>query len=465
MAQARTRQKRTVPAERRHVGRYALGRQVVRGDRAGRAPALHEADDGGVFLFAKTWPRIGSAPDARALWNHEVRSLLRIGSYPRAADFFVRIRDMGTDETRHWVVFDAGDRRLLSGLLAERTRFTWLRDLHTAQNRRRMWDGLRRIATGLGILHGEGTLHRSLDATSVFADQEGQFDLRLSGFEWSLRLTAGTSGLAADRGARMRAPELERVGGAQSFATDWFDFGVLVAEMLGLPVNGRAARALGPLLGAIDSIPYLTGVEKDLLRRLLAADPELRLARSTEVLQALSEAGSAVRNRSIFATKPLYVGVALGPGSKLTEAIVDVSRSTDEPINSNDRDAQLRFIRRDTSGDVQILVRRTPAPHYVIDGRRLQYRVQQWSKRETTWDVGYCGTIAYQRFDPSEVVARLDGRIIDFRLAPKVLDNMPRVRQLGVDWTAVFPFEDRSELLDNGQRFTLDFFRLTNQLD
>jgi DNA polymerase III delta prime subunit len=465
MAHTRTGKKAGGVAERRHVGRYALGRQLVRGDKSGRAPALHEADDGGVFLFAKIWPRMGSAPDARALWNHEVRSLLRIGSYPRAADFFVRIRDLGTDETRHWLVLDAGDRRLLSGLLAERTRFVWLRDLNTAQNRRRMWDGLRRVATGLGILHGEGTLHRSLDASCVFIDQEGHFDLRLSGFEWSLQLSASTAAATGDRGGRMRAPELDRVGGAQSFATDWFDFGMLVAEMLGLPVSGKASRALGTLLTAIDRVSYLTGVEKDLLRRLLAADPELRLARSADVLQALSEAGSAVRNRSIFASKPLYVGAALGPGSKLTEAIVDVCRSTDEPVDPTDREAQLRFIRRDTAGDVQILVRRTPMPHYVIDGRRLQYRVQQWSKRQTTWDVGYCGSTEYPRSDPGEISGRLDGRAVEFRLAPKVLDNLLRVRQMAVDWTAVFPFEDRSELLDNGQRFTLNFFRLTNQLD
>jgi serine/threonine protein kinase len=294
--------------DKRKIGSYTLGRVILRGDRSGRAPAIYEAHDGGIFLFAKIWSRTGSGVDLQALWNHEICSLLRIGSYPRAADYFVRIRNLGADDSRHWIIIDAGDRKLLSQLLAERTKHVWIRDLNAAQNRRRMWEGVRRVATGLGILHGEGTLHRSLDSNCIFCDQEGTYDLRLGGFEWSLRISAMQARADADRPNRISAPELAKGAKARSFASDWFDLGVLIAEIIGLNVIGRGPRALAGLLEAVEKVSYFTSVEKDVMRRLLAADPELRLSRSSDVLQALSEAGSSVRNRSIFAQKPLYVG-------------------------------------------------------------------------------------------------------------------------------------------------------------
>jgi hypothetical protein len=58
--------------DKRKIGSYTLGRVILRGDRSGRAPAIYEAHDGGIFLFAKIWSRTGSGVDLQALWNHEI---------------------------------------------------------------------------------------------------------------------------------------------------------------------------------------------------------------------------------------------------------------------------------------------------------------------------------------------------------------------------------------------------------
>lgn len=453
-------------------GRYRLIRQVVRGDKSGRSPGLYEASDAGLFLFVRTWARSGASTDLKALWNHEVRTLLRVSGYPRAADFFVRLRDLGTEDKRFYVVLDAGDRKPLAPMLATRAQRPWLRDISTPARRRRVWEGLRRIATAIGILHEEGTLHRTLAATNVFSDDRGECDFRLSGFEWSLRVSTpppitGRAGAASgSSNARLRAPEFEKAEAQYSFASDWFDFGLLAAEMFGLPVIGRGARAVERLRDQILNLAYLSGPEKALLLGLLEFDPERRLAQSTVVLQGLSEAQASVRNRTIVIGKSLYVGFLLGIGSRLSEAISEVTRGHRGDIHPDDVPKQIAFIERDLSDEPQILIRQTPFPHYVVNGRLLQYRVQQWERADQkTWDVGFCMLAEPPRHDPAERIALLDGRKIEVRAAPKLAGNLQRARSLGASWDAVFPFETVPDPLNDHQREALDFFRVTNQLD
>lgn len=71
-------------------GRYRLMRAVVKGDMSGAIPWLYGAVDAGDVLYAKVWRRLGVDDEGlRSLWNHEVRSILRLGGYPRADEYFV----------------------------------------------------------------------------------------------------------------------------------------------------------------------------------------------------------------------------------------------------------------------------------------------------------------------------------------------------------------------------------------
>jgi serine/threonine protein kinase len=452
--------------------RYRLGRQIVRGDRSGRSPSLYEASDAGLFLFARTWARAGDSADLRALWNHEVRSLLRLSGYPRASDYFVRLKDLGIEDKRFYVILDAGDRMPLAPMLADRSSRPWLRNFSLPAPRRRVWEGLRRVATAIGILHEEGTLFRALSPASVFSDNRGDSDFRLSGFEWSLRVAtllpiAGRAAAASScPGVRLRSPELDKAQAQYSFATDWFDFGLLAAEIFSLPVTERGGKALERLRDQILNLNYFSAPEKAVLLGLLEFDAERRLAQSSTVLQGLSEAHASVRNRTIIIGKGLYVGFLLGTGSRLSEAIAEVTRGGRSDIHPNEVEKQIAFIERDLLGNPQILIRQSPFPHYVINGRLLQYRIQPWERGGLkTWDVGFCMLAEPPRDDPAERTALLDGRKIEVRAAPQLARDLQRARSLGASWEAVFPFEAGLDPLDDRQQHVLDFFRITNQLD
>ena len=281
-------------------GKYRIERQIVRGDRTGRLPSLYEVSDAGLFLFARTWARSSNSADLRALWNHEVRSLLRLGGYPRSSDYFVRLRDLGTEDKRFYVILDAGDRQLLAPMLSARGSRAWLRDVSTPTRRRRIWDGLRRVAAAISMLHEEGTIHRAISPASVFSDDRGDCDFRLSGFEWSLRITTPTpvtrgSTHAASTTTRLRAPELEKADARYSFATDWFDFGVLCTEIFGFEPTGRGAKTVERLREVVLNLTYLGPPERALILGLLETNPEQRFAHSATILQGLSEAHASVR--------------------------------------------------------------------------------------------------------------------------------------------------------------------------
>src|SRR5262249_33056913 len=157
----------------------------------------------GDIFYVKIWRRVGEnkGADIRALWNREVRGLSRLQGYPGAGEVFVRLRDLGSTDDEYYAVLDGGRRILLSDVLHNRQRFSWLLNLTEVSRRRFIWEGLLRIAEALSILHAEGTLHRALSPASIFTSPEGQGDFRLSGFEWSLRI-AGREGAAAKVGRR-----------------------------------------------------------------------------------------------------------------------------------------------------------------------------------------------------------------------------------------------------------------------
>ena len=90
-------------------------RRILKDDPSRGIPALWEAQDFGDTYYIQPWKRQAKdRDDIRALWNHEVRSLMRLNGYPGAATFFVRLRDLGGEEGRYFVVLDGAGRVSLS---------------------------------------------------------------------------------------------------------------------------------------------------------------------------------------------------------------------------------------------------------------------------------------------------------------------------------------------------------------
>lgn len=446
-------------------GPYVLTRVLIRGDRTGSRPTLHEAHDGGQFLFARTWPRKGGLRDLTGFWNLEARTLLRLGGYPRADDYFVQLRDLGVTDDHYFVILDAGERFPISTLRADPQHAAAVRGLRLPAGRRFLWKGLRRLATALGVLHGEGTLHRALGSDSVFADVRGEGDFRLSGFEWSLRISGdfGTAGTTSGVN-RLRALELDRAGGSFSFATDWFDLGVLAADLLGFEIPKRGKRGLDRLRLQISGSGQLVAAERAVLLGLLEAASEQRLGQTAAVLQALAEASTAVRNRAAVAGKPLVFGVSLGPTSAVSRTIAEITQGR-ENVKRDDINSQLAFIRRDLEHATGVLVRSGAELRYIVNGTRVQYSVQKWSRGGSTWQVGYCARTEIAIQEASDQLIPLEGRTIEVHPAPELFRNLKRVQMRCLAWDVALPPETRVEVLDAEQQRTLDFLTLTNQLD
>lgn len=85
-------------AEQR-VGRYRLTRKIVPGDSKRGIPDLWQAEDQGDVYYAKLWSKgPGDSAAIQALWNREVRGLMRLQGYPGASELFVKLRDLDSDE-------------------------------------------------------------------------------------------------------------------------------------------------------------------------------------------------------------------------------------------------------------------------------------------------------------------------------------------------------------------------------
>lgn len=199
------------------------------------APAVWQADGAAASFIVKVWTkRVDNDVAVQTVWNLEIRNLLRLDGLPKAHDYFASLEALGADNHGYYVVVDGGGRHPLSEVLANREAHPWLRRIDQVPVRAKLWDGLRRVAVALDMLHDQGTLHRALRAGCVFTDTRGECDFRLSGFEWSLRLSAAAIGQSVGTDlVRMHAPELDEEIRSYSVASDWFDFGVLAAEIVG----------------------------------------------------------------------------------------------------------------------------------------------------------------------------------------------------------------------------------------
>ncbi|WP_262299007.1 AAA domain-containing protein [Microvirga sesbaniae] len=444
--------------------RYRLIRKVLSGDPVRGLPDLWQAQDAGDLYYIKLWRRRGEErADLRALWNREVRGLMRLQGYPGAGELFVKLRDLGTSAKHFYAVLDGGRRMLLSEILQNRSKHPWLQNLGEVGRRRMLWEGLLRLSEALSILHDEGTLHRSISPASVFVGPDGQGDFRLSGFEWSLRL-AGREGAASKVANRnfLQAPELDQGEGEYSTGTDWFDFGLLTAEIFGVSIKSLKKRPAVRV--AVSSLTHLREAERAFILQLLEENPDERLSNSDAVTQSVRNILRELNITTAGATRELVLAIRLTPELELQRIVEAASGKTapaDKPIQQRD------WIANDLRGDVRVTARLTPYPHFVVKGEMLEYRVRQWTADSlTTWDIGFCESV--------EVVPRTTAddqhfstglRKINVQLYPHVRKNQRTIRDRSAQWDKIFTFRTERRRLPAELRDVHDFFRITQQLE
>jgi DNA polymerase III delta prime subunit len=446
-----------------YIERYQLNRKIFVGKPNTGAPDLWLASDAGDVFYLKAWHRpAGEGHAIRAMWNREIRGLMRLQGYPGANEIFIRLRDMGITPTHYFVVLEGGRRMLLSEVLAKRNQFSWLQNLAEIGRRRPLWEGLLRIAQALSILHREGTLHRSLSPTSIFVSPDGQGEFRLSGFEWSLRLSGlgGASAKVMREGQGLKAPELDREEGEYSTGTDWFDFGMLAAELLGAPVKASFDREA--LRSAIKKLSTIRSKEKDLILGLIEEDPQTRHSNGEAILQAVRDITRDLSAASAGSGRKLVLALRISDALRQT-----IQKISQQSANATDLLKQRDWVKHDLRGDVRVIARGGPSAHYVLKGEKLEYRVRQWTVQSlSTWDIGYCESIeANPRSATDDQYFTLGERQLDIILYSEVHKSHKLIRDRAAPWDRIFAFRKEKVRLEPHLREVHDFFRVTQGLD
>jgi serine/threonine protein kinase len=451
-------------AENTVGARYRLNKKIITGDPLRGIPDLWMAQDSGDLYYVKVWKRRGGDhAEMKALWNREVRALSRLQGYPGASQLFVRLQDLNYDEKQYYAVLDGGRRVLLSEVLRDRSRSAWLSNLYELGRRRPLWEGLLRVAEALAVLHREGTLHRAMSPASIFVDPDGAGEFRLSGFEWSLRIAAtdGSSAKVA-RMSHVVAPELDKADGEYSTATDWFDFGLVAAELFG--VSARTIKKREAIRSAVMGIQALRDGEKSIILRLLEEDHEQRLATSNEVL---SEIRNLIRDLSVVNAgygRNLVLSARLGPGTNLSKAI---EISSQRKAKADEPTMQREWMENDLRGDPRVTSRNLPYPHFVIRGEKLEYKVKPWRLNTLeTWDIAYCESVetAPRAFADDQFFS-LGQRRLEIMSYPDVRKTYQTIRDRSAPWNKVFAFSNSKREIQPHLKLVHDFFRVTQQLD
>ena len=452
------------PGDRILADRYELLEPITEGNSSIGSPMLWRVSDGASLAFAKIWRLGPSGPEIESIWTHETRNLLRLGGLPRSDEVFVRLRDVGIDPIGPVVVLNGDGREPLAAMLKTRARWPWLHDLQSARVRRRLWDGLARIARGLAMLHAEGTLHRSLRAESIFTDPEGACDFRLSGFEWSLRV-APPGDVDGVVGTERDAPELDGIAAQFSIASDWFSFGILCAELIGglrLPENGEdPARSIRDRLSRATA----TAQEKRLIQDLVDPDPDRRMWHTSELTEAIGEIVDALTGDR--EKRPLYVGFDLGRDSKLAKL---VARTATPPILLRDSDALLEFVTTDLGRQPAISVRSQPFVHYILHGEKIDYQLRpttggSGSNSLPSWEAASSLQHDVHQTEPLDRTHHRHNRRIEPRTSAWVAANRRSISSLGESWDEAIPLRDDEGRLSEEQTRVIGFFDLTNQLE
>ncbi|WP_206241650.1 AAA domain-containing protein [Novosphingobium terrae] len=389
----------------------------------GRPGLIAGTDQDGNPVLIKAWPRAINAHDTemREVWAHELRQLHRLGGYPGAEDVVVNLAQSGMDDKGYYLVLDPGTRRPLQTILDRAPTSHWLKTPRFDRSRARIWQNLKRIVTGLDILHSQGLLHRNLDTWSILSGGDDDHDFQLTGFEWSMRIISSNP---------KASPRRPRQPAFDSFNSDWTLFGRLAATLCGASID----RLLDPKVLPSQVAPHLNSDEVRLLKDLVAINPFERIDGETitpRIDGILSNIISDVAGKD----PKLHLVVRLGERSKLTGRICDLS---DGDIEPRDISSQLEFIADDLAEGPSLLSvkngKNSQEPHTVLRGRNLAYRLRPYaspnSHAEPSWEFAECDTVESADVSPGNLIMKTPvlANAIELLTAPEARELFGRRR-------------------------------------
>lgn len=377
----------------------------------------------------KLWRKTGTDADVdlRALWVHEMRQVQRIMSYAGAHEVIVDVLEFVEDDENFGVLLAHAGQPLATRKMRV-TSGHWLKNLGAVRSRTLFWRNFERVVSALGIIHSQGLVHGNIDADNIMTEGADDADFQLTGFEWSLRLTAETP----EKTHAKVAGKSRGVRPAKySFEEDWKALGTLIARMLdiGIRPSGEARP-----LGKVDPPLSVSTSERILLKRLVAPSRTDNLE-AESIARAIDDVIVEVGRTGTVRAGTLVL--VFYQGSGLAEAVYDASGGQ---IPIDEYYPQLDWVRADLDGGSTLLVPSdfeegtgslqlvTTAMRYVLKPHRQE--------GSPTWDIAACVKAElrpdalwmtdqqeHELLQPIEVTSSVRGAVESkARLGPDALD-------------------------------------------
>lgn len=382
---SRSRRTKRPPLERRFT---FLGDAVAVGDRKALRSAQFEVLDtvSGMERNLKLWRKTGAPVDAdlRQLWLHEMRQVQRVMSYSGAREVIVDILEFVEDDEEFGVLLETAGQPLTTKMQRV-SRQHWLKNLGAPRPRALFWRNIRRIVDALGIIHAQGLVHGNLSTDSLITEGAEDPDFQLTGFEWSLWLTAdGAARAHAKLGEGSEAVRAKRY----SFEEDWKSLGRMAAHCLDAVV-----RPSGDIQAAGKSeAPITLSLSERALLKRLAAPTRFDNLDATSIARAIDDIVAEVGRPGSARAGSFILMFAQSAG--LGDAVYTASEGA---IPEDEYREQLDWVRADLDQGVALLVPR----EFVPGQSRLQLVSDQMvytlgplrQDGATAWDVAVCSQV------------------------------------------------------------------------
>ncbi|WP_192244265.1 AAA domain-containing protein [Mesorhizobium silamurunense] len=349
----------------------------------GRPGIWPGTDEDGRSILVKYWPAQTTRieRDLEEIWRSEIRQLHTLGALPEANDLIVRMIANGRDSSGFYLVLDAGEGIPLAVATQRKNLPKLLATSRMPQARAALWQNFRRLIRGLDLLHSQGAIHRNVDPWSIISNFTTEPDFRLTGFEWSMRIAATTTSKKGVREAPRRRP-------ASSFAGDWYDLALVIAQTLDIPAERLADMNMVPS----SVVDHASASEIRLLRTMLGLlhidrlDGEQLLGQVEEIINYY---GSEAAGKD---TK-FHIALRLGETSKLTRKIRAASEFR---IETTEFAEQIDFVFNDISENTSFIACKSEVSDvltYYLCGQHLNYRLRPYrtpGSDDETWDFATC---------------------------------------------------------------------------
>ncbi|MEN6326380.1 MAG: AAA domain-containing protein [Syntrophomonas sp.] len=443
-------------------------------------------DDYQNEYLVKLWPFSNKANELqRALWDFELRNLYRVSSSTGAERVLLVIQDAGIDqETQCFVmVMQAKNSgyELLVDALHRRAQFQWL-NTSDREVRRELWEGLRRIAEGIQLLHGQAMIHRDVCASNIYFHPDiGPSSFRLCGFEWSIRI--GELFINQPSIGWAFPPEVINSTPRYQMETDWYGFGMLAARCL---LNIESYRNSNPEMRhklvsqkiQQASEQNISDIEKRVLQRLIDRNRHDRLTQDHQVITAIDDLLQAFRGVQPRLTEnPLLLLYDPQNNTDFVEHANEVGflpnpDIPDEAFNPNDLSHTIKltsFIQNDLI-EAQIFYFKDT--RYILVGNKLSYSITRYNRRDPrtgeanySWDAAYCINICDLSWSEGGITQKdLPSKSIIVRTSMDLRRQSMELNK-AQSWKRYLPQGPPNAGLRSSLIQFHDFIRCTNQIE